>query len=222
MSMSLRRKTRPLWYWIAASFIAITVFIFGLIGAAKPAYASSLTCANVRCATGSCVDTPGGPLCGQPQVTCANMLCVQGTTCEMQSSGPKCVPVGSDYVHPRHCKWGEIFVNGQTKCRKNPYRKQLRKWKKRNQHFINHHHVGDYCRHWSHDNRRHWERRDPRPEPTPVPTEPRMCPMYYDPICGEKPVQCFKAPCHTQKKTFGNSCQMQYTGYRFLHRGVCR
>lgn len=73
-------------YFFFAAF-SLAILFSGNAEATKPGY----SCANVRCASGSCVETPGGPVCQAQQLTCASMLCAQGSVCEMLSNGPQCV-----------------------------------------------------------------------------------------------------------------------------------
>ncbi len=53
---------------------------------------SNITCANVRCASGThCEMQNGSPAC-VPNLTCASVLCAPNTHCEMQNGSPTCVP----------------------------------------------------------------------------------------------------------------------------------
>lgn len=35
---------------------------------------------------------------------------------------------------------------------------------------------------------------------------PTMCTMQYEPVCGEKQVQCITTPCDPIRSTYGNAC----------------
>ncbi|WP_426236087.1 Kazal-type serine protease inhibitor domain-containing protein [Pararhizobium sp. DWP1-1-3] len=52
-----------------------------------------------------------------------------------------------------------------------------------------------------------------RPYPRPEPSNPQMCTMQYDPVCGER---------GNNRRTFGNACQARAEGYRISGRGECR
>jgi len=48
-----------------------------------------------------------------------------------------------------------------------------------------------------------------------------MCTTEYVPVCGEVQVQCVQAPCEPQQRTFGNKCELNKAGAKFLHEGEC-
>jgi len=48
------------------------------------------------------------------------------------------------------------------------------------------------------------------------------CTMDYNPVCGEKVVQCIKAPCVPIKKTYGNKCGLNAEKAKFLYVGECK
>ena len=50
---------------------------------------------------------------------------------------------------------------------------------------------------------------------------PAICTMQYEPVCGEKQVQCIKAPCYPVYHTYGNSCTMSAEKGVFIHTGEC-
>jgi len=50
---------------------------------------------------------------------------------------------------------------------------------------------------------------------------PAICTMQYEPVCGEKQVQCIKAPCYPVYHTYGNSCTMSAEKGVFIHAGEC-
>ncbi len=56
--------------------------------------------------------------------------------------------------------------------------------------------------------------------------KPTFCTMEYAPVCGEKQVQCVKAPCYPIQKTYSNQCMMNADNnpsmpVSFLHTGEC-
>lgn len=56
---------------------------------------------------------------------------------------------------------------------------------------------------------------------TPMVPGPTMCTMQYDPVCGAQPVQCVRAPCYPQYKTYGNACMAGAEGATIIHKGEC-
>jgi hypothetical protein len=48
------------------------------------------------------------------------------------------------------------------------------------------------------------------------------CTLEYNPVCGEKQVQCIKAPCPPIKTTYGNKCQLNAAKAKFLYAGECK
>jgi hypothetical protein len=55
----------------------------------------------------------------------------------------------------------------------------------------------------------------------PLPPDQIMCTMQYDPVCGAQPVQCVRAPCYPQYKTYGNACMAGAEGATIIHQGEC-
>jgi len=49
----------------------------------------------------------------------------------------------------------------------------------------------------------------------------RSCTTEYVPVCGEVEVQCVQAPCDPVQQTFGNKCELEKAGAKFVHEGVC-
>lgn len=178
---------------------ALLVGAFSFIGAPEAVNASSLTCANVRCA-GPCLDTPYGPVCQPSNLTCANMLCAEGSRCVETRRGPVCKP---DYqTRPNSCSYGYMYRNGRKICREDFYRK----WRKKKYHHVH----SRYCGHnpWT-------------PPPRPRPEEPKFCTKEYRPVCAYKKVQCVKAPCPPVMQTFGNACEANSQGYTVKYQGRC-
>lgn len=198
---------------------AVTLFILGFFIWAAPAQAQytaqykplppqTISCANVRCA-GTCTDTPAGPVCG-PRLSCANTLCAQGNQCIETQNGPQCVPhtqhepryYWADYRYRpyRQRPWRRYWrQNWQPPAYRPAYRPTYRyqtPW----------HGWGQY--------------QPPRYQPAP-PSEGTACPMVYDPVCGQKIVQCFQAPCPPLQKTFSNACMARAEGFGVLSKGEC-
>lgn len=198
-----------------------------------PDYAFSISCANVRCASGTyCADRPGGPVC-EPitsRPTCASTLCQVGNQCVETSTGPQCVPNRPSYpaqptqpsypTYPSYnygqsCAYGGYYQYGRLICYPPPA--------------------------WRHPYQYGWGQYYrpqpvpvPRPQPRPRPPwnpwgrehvkpapDPGVCTMEYDPVCGEKPVVCVRSPCPPLRKTFGNACSAKNDGYTVLYKGVC-
>ena len=80
---------------------------------------ANITCANVRCASGThCEMQNGSPAC-IPNLTCATVLCAPNSTCQMQNGQPVCVPIlGCESVL---CLEGTTcaMVNGAPVCQPN-------------------------------------------------------------------------------------------------------
>nr|HPO05572.1 hypothetical protein [Candidatus Gracilibacteria bacterium] len=57
---------------------------------------------------------------------------------------------------------------------------------------------------------------------TSAQAEESICTMDYNPVCGEKEVQCIKAPCPALKTTYGNKCTMEAAQAKFLYEGECK
>ncbi len=51
--------------------------------------------------------------------------------------------------------------------------------------------------------------------------EPMACPEIYQPVCGAYQVQCIKAPCYPQYKTYSNSCFLNADKAEMVHEGEC-
>ncbi len=232
--------------------IICIMILAGLIWVlAAPSASAAVTCANVRCASGTCIDTPSGPTC-QPRLTCANTLCAAGNKCIESAAGPRCVANSEGpYIHPRppyikpsppqtnRCRKVRETFHGHTYYRKvcDPVTQPSQP-----HHYTPPRTYPDYGR--GH-NRRHYGNRygsghvgspyyplghgyNPRPQPRPVPLpHPRpnpdiMCPAVYNPVCAQKAVQCVRAPCPSVQQTFGNSCEASRAGYSVLYQGTCR
>lgn len=50
---------------------------------------------------------------------------------------------------------------------------------------------------------------------------PMACPAIYTPVCGAQEVQCVRAPCYPQYKTYSNSCMLSADKGTFIHEGEC-
>jgi len=48
------------------------------------------------------------------------------------------------------------------------------------------------------------------------------CTMDYNPVCGQKKVQCIKAPCDPIKKTYSNKCMLNADKAEYLYGGECK
>ena len=74
----------------------VLVVLFGGLAwfMTAPSALAAATCANIRCASGTCIDTPTGPTC-QQRLTCASTLCAAGNKCIESASGPRCVPTST-------------------------------------------------------------------------------------------------------------------------------
>ena len=52
--------------------------------------------------------------------------------------------------------------------------------------------------------------------------KPTICTMEYAPVCGQKVVNCIKAPCpQPEPETFGNKCGLNAAGAKYLYSGTC-
>lgn len=49
----------------------------------------------------------------------------------------------------------------------------------------------------------------------------RACTEEYAPVCGQKQVMCFAAPCNPIQQTYSNRCFMGLDGATYVHDGVC-
>lgn len=52
-------------------------------------------------------------------------------------------------------------------------------------------------------------------------TGPKACTKEYKPVCGYVEVQCIKAPCYPQPRTFGNSCEAYNANATNVTEGAC-
>lgn len=50
----------------------------------------------------------------------------------------------------------------------------------------------------------------------------QACTKEYKPVCGAKPIVCITTPCNPIPTTYGNKCEMNNDGARFLYEGQCR
>lgn len=50
---------------------------------------------------------------------------------------------------------------------------------------------------------------------------PMVCPAIYAPVCGAQQVQCVRAPCYPQYKTYSNSCMLSADKGTYIHEGEC-
>ncbi|NTU98665.1 hypothetical protein HGA64_01500 [Candidatus Falkowbacteria bacterium] len=48
------------------------------------------------------------------------------------------------------------------------------------------------------------------------------CTMEYNPVCGQKQVQCIKAPCNPVKQTYSNKCMLNAAKAEYLYAGECK
>ncbi len=214
------------------AFIALTFIGSSLAEATKP----TPNCANVRCATGSCIDTPEGPICHAQTLSCANVLCQQGNKCVESPTGPKCVPHYSQPTYPTYpnyptypsypqqsCAYGGHYYNGRLVCNQAP------SWRHPYQYGYGYYYQPPrYYPPAYYPPRRnygawyHYGNVPEQVEVGPTPNDQIMCPAVYDPVCAEKAVQCVRAPCPAVRQTFGNNCEASREGYSVIHRGACR
>jgi len=52
--------------------------------------------------------------------------------------------------------------------------------------------------------------------------QPTLCTLQYDPVCGQKQVQCITTPCYPVQTTYGNLCQLRADNATYLYNGQCR
>ncbi len=208
--------------YLMLTAIGIALFWVASAEATKPTY----NCANIRCASGSCIDTPDGPICQTQTLSCANVLCQQDHKCVESSTGPQCVPNVTHPAQPptwhypqyqQSCAYGGYYSYGQLICNPPPA------WR------------NPYQYGWG------YYAQPPRYYPAPRPRVPwhpwgpdiaqpdsapdnnsRFCTMEYDPVCAEKPVLCVRAPCPPIRKTFSNSCKAEAEEYTVLYKGQCQ
>ncbi len=180
------------------------------------------TCANVRCASGTCIDTPDGAVCTNQQLTCASTLCAQGNICVESQTGPQCVPQNyppgpvvqpPQYTPTPPTYYGQYYYPYYQPQYYQGRPRYYRSWR----YSLPSYNWGGYG----------WYQ---RPQP-PVRTPPRtdtppqdqiICPMVYQPVCAEKRVQCVTYPCPPIRKTFGNSCEASREDYIVIYEEVCR
>lgn len=226
-------------------FLMFAILMALVFGSPAEATKSSYTCANFRCATGSCVDTPSGPICQAQTLSCANVLCAQGNQCTETSTGPQCVPASSPpgyylpgqpdhnpplynppnyspptYNPPQSCAYGGYYQYGHLICHPAP------SWRQPYQGGWGYYNAppryyNPPTYHQPVRPRPPWHPSGPeivQPSPNPNPT---MCTMQYDPVCAEKPVVCVRAPCPAIKKTFSNACMARAEEYTVLYKGQC-
>lgn len=203
--------------WILSLALLISAILVSIVIGTPSVEAQSLSCANVRCA-GSCVDTPSGPVCDPLRQTCASTLCQQGNQCIETQSGPQCVPLsGPNYNdYPPRYNYNAYHYNPR------PWRRYWRghrpsyggwtPWYDRPVYNGWRHNGWYQPPHYYSPPRADW--------PNP-PTDGIACSMNYDPVCGQKIVQCFRAPCPPLQKTFGNGCSARAEGFSVLSKGVC-
>lgn len=218
------------WFVGIFGFLALNMLLlWSSVAHAKP-YQSSLTCANVRCAGGTCLDTPSGPVC-QPTLTCASMLCAEGSVCREDTRGPACVPKKRPPISPP--AYGKPSAPGSNACYtvRDYYRGQSfyktvcpsdrahqRRYKKR--HYRRNYDRG-YDRRYNH--RHVHDRYCPPGHHTPANPNPGgVCAQIYAPVCGQKRVQCVKAPCPPVTQTFSNACEAGNAGYTVIKQGTCK
>lgn len=218
-------------------FLYLVIFIGGVFALLNPAPASAAaTCANIRCASGSCIDTPSGPTCQPHRLTCASTLCIQGTICTETSTGPVCKPQSQTPIQPAP----PVYSGGSDGCylvkdysyghafnrRVCPPRRAVTPRNHYRPHY-NMHRRNDYGHRYNnryprYGSPRHYTPPAPTPAPQPNPGNGMVCPQHYAPVCAQKAVQCVRAPCPAVKQTFGNSCMASAQGYSVLYNGTCR
>lgn len=214
------------------------VGIFGLLGlymallytsVAQAQTSNGPTCAIVRCDSGTCIDTPDGPVCQPVSLSCANMFCAEGNVCKETPRGPTCQPAKQPPIQPPHigdrdgndCVLVKEYYHGQMVYRRVcPPRT---KYKPRKHYRQKYHPRSDRYQRpkwFKHD--RYQRPRRHEPAPTPRPDRDRVCAQIYAPVCAQKQLQCVKAPCPPVKQTFSNSCEASRDGYTVIHQGRCR
>ncbi len=59
-------------------------------------------------------------------------------------------------------------------------------------------------------------------KPLPIDRDDIMCPMVYDPVCGQQVINCIQAPCpQPEPKTYSNGCVAGQNGAKILYEGQC-
>ncbi len=207
--------------WILSFGVLISAILFSIVIGTPSVEAQILSCANVRCA-GSCVDTPGGPVCEPQRLTCASTLCEQGNQCIETQSGPQCVPLSRPHYdyQPNHYQ-PSYHYNPQPYYNPQPWRRYWRQnWQPPALRTWTPWHRSsnpDYYRPPTY----HWSNFPIQRTPNFPGTNINACTLEYDPVCAQKTVQCFRAPCPPLQKTFGNACSARVEGYSVISKGVC-
>lgn len=234
--------TRYLRLFAYAGLVALTLSM----ALAFSARAQAATCANVRCASGSCIDTPGGPVCQANQMSCASTLCVQGTTCVETQRGPVCrtnegppkMPplfTPRPYMHPQphprpytHPHVQHPHSGNHQSCRLERTSQYGQTAGGRSCEPIRHYVPDRPCiqpipSHRPGPRSGQWSgNSNPCPGAQPAPPPGRFCPKIYAPVCAQKHVQCVRAPCPPVTQTFGNGCEAANAGYQIIGNGPCR
>ena len=52
--------------------------------------------------------------------------------------------------------------------------------------------------------------------------EMKVCTREYNPVCGQKEVQCITAPCNPVQQTYGNACTAEADGAEVISQGECK
>lgn len=222
------------------AFAGLVVLALSLMSAVA-ASAQEATCANVRCASGSCIDTPGGPVCQTNRLTCASALCVQGTTCVETPRGPTCkantgqLYTPRPYIHPQPHPYPYMRPHVQhpqggnhQSCRSMRTSRYGQNLHRRSCEPIRQYVPHRPCTQPTHpygsgiSSGHSSSHANPCPVPQPVPNPGRLCPQIYAPVCAQRQVQCVRAPCPPVTQTFGNSCEAANAGYQVIHNGPCR
>lgn len=194
-----------------------------------PAANAAATCANVRCASGTCIDTPAGPTCTQ-RLTCASTLCQVGSKCVETTTGPTCVanPTRPSYGHNGGHNYGGSGNYGHGNYgyghRYTQPRRHYQPYQPRTYNPYGHRRYGYGGHRYNQNPYGHGNYYTPKPHvPTPPanPGDNTICPTIYKPVCGQKQVQCFRAPCPPVQQTFSNSCRATAAGYSVISNGVC-
>lgn len=213
---------------LVLGFISICLWI--LIPA--PNANAAATCANVRCASGTCIDTPAGPTCTQ-RLTCASTLCQAGSKCIETTTGPTCVPntTRPTYGHSgghygNHYGQGHYGYGYSYTPPRRHYQGWRRHYRPRARNPYRHRGYGyrGYGYGYNHNPYGHGNYYTPRPPHTPKPPtvpDTKYCTKIYKPVCAQKQVQCFRAPCPPVQQTFGNACEANNAGYTVISNGVC-
>lgn len=199
--------------------------LFGLALLVFTPASAQTTCAMVRCGSGTtCVDTPQGAVCQmpapRPAITCANVRCAG--TCTDTSAGPVCGPPPPPQPEPLTLSCANVLCSQGMRCVETrsgpqcvsqgtypPKSHPGYDWKNQSHTHEHTHPHGGHDHNGDHD---HGDQGH---------NNGQMCPMVYQPVCAEKIVQCVRAPCPPEKRTFGNSCEAARDGYTVKRQGVC-